>query len=42
MQNCWNGKGKNKTIEWILMVFERGMTCSISKEKSNFNREVGK
>jgi hypothetical protein len=24
------------------MVVERGKTCSISKEKSNFNRAVGK
>jgi hypothetical protein len=42
MQNCWNGKGKNKEKEWKLVVVERGKTCSISKEKSNFNREVGK
>jgi hypothetical protein len=42
MQNCWNGKGKNKEKEWKPMVVERGKTCSISKEKYNFNRVVGK
>jgi hypothetical protein len=35
-------KGKNKTKQQKPMVVERGKTCSISKEKSNFNREVGK
>jgi hypothetical protein len=40
MQNCWNGKGKNKENEWKTMVVERGKTCSRSKEKSNFNREL--
>jgi hypothetical protein len=35
-------EGKNKEKEWKPMVFEIGKTCSISKEKSNFNREVGK
>jgi hypothetical protein len=40
MQNCWNGKGKNKTKEWKPMVVERGKTCSRSKEKSNFNRKL--
>jgi hypothetical protein len=42
MQNCWNGKGKNNAKEWKPMVVERGKTCSISKEKSNVNRVVGK
>ena len=36
MQNCWNGKGKNKTKQWKPMVVERGKTCSKSKEKYNF------
>jgi hypothetical protein len=40
MQNCWNGKGKNKAKEWKPMVVERGKTCSRSKEKYNFNREL--
>jgi hypothetical protein len=42
MQNCWNGKGKNKAMQWKPMVVERGKTSSIFKEKSNFNRAVGK
>jgi hypothetical protein len=42
MKNCWNGKGKNKVKEWKPMVVERGKTCSISKDKSNFNKVVGK
>jgi hypothetical protein len=42
MKNCWNGKGKNKEKEWKQIVVERGKTCSISKEKYNFNRAVGK
>jgi hypothetical protein len=42
MQNCWNGKGKNKEKEWKPMLFEIGKTCSISKEKCKFNRVVGK
>jgi hypothetical protein len=42
MQNCWNGKGKNKAKERKPMIVERGKTCSIYKEKYNFNREVGK
>jgi hypothetical protein len=42
MQNFWNENGKNKTKEWKPMVVERCKTCSISKEKSNFNRVVGK
>jgi hypothetical protein len=32
MQNCWNGKGKNKAKEWKPTVVERGKTCSRSKE----------
>jgi hypothetical protein len=36
------GKGKNKAKQWKPMVIERGKTCSRSKEKSNFNRVVGK
>ena len=35
-------KGKNKATQWKPMVVERGKTCSKFKEKSNFNREVGK
>ena len=35
MQNCWNGKGKNKATQWKPMVVERGKTCFIFKEKSN-------
>jgi hypothetical protein len=42
MQNCWNGKGKNKAMQWKPMVVERGKTCSELKEKSNFSRAVGK
>jgi hypothetical protein len=42
MKNCWNGRGKNKEKEWILVVVERGKICSRSKEKTNFNRAVGK
>jgi hypothetical protein len=42
MQNFWNGKGKNKSKQWKPMVVERGKTCSISKEKYNFNRVVRK
>jgi hypothetical protein len=42
MKNCWNGKGKNKAKQWKPMVVERGNTCSISKEKSNYNKVVGK
>jgi hypothetical protein len=42
MQNCWNVKGKNKVKQWKPMVVERGKTYSRFKEKSNFNREVGK
>jgi hypothetical protein len=42
MKNCWNGKGKNKATQWKPMVVERGKTYSIFKEKSNFNRVVGK
>jgi hypothetical protein len=42
MKNCWNGKGKNKAKEGKPMVVERGKTYSRSKEKSNFNRVVGK
>jgi hypothetical protein len=42
MQNCWNGKGKNKAKEWKPIVVERGKTCSRSKEKSNFNKAVEK
>jgi hypothetical protein len=42
MKNYWNGKDKNKSKEWKPMVIEIGKTCSISKEKSNFNRVVGK
>ena len=37
-----DGKSKNKAKEWKLMVVERGKTCSRFKEKSNFNRTVGK
>jgi hypothetical protein len=37
MENCLNGKGKNKAKQWKPMVIERGKTCSRSKEKSNFN-----
>jgi hypothetical protein len=37
------GMGKVKIKkEWKPMVVERGKTCSISKEKYNFNRSVGK
>jgi hypothetical protein len=42
MKNCWNGKGKNKAKQWKPMVVERGKTYSRFKEKSNFNRVVGK
>ena len=42
MKNCRNGKGKNKENQWKPMVVERGKTCSISKEKPNFNRATGK
>jgi hypothetical protein len=42
MKNCWNGKGKNKEIQWKPMAVERGKTCSIFKEKNDFNREVAK
>jgi hypothetical protein len=42
MKNCWNGKGKNKATQWKPMVVERGKTCSRFKEKSNFNKVVGK
>ena len=42
MKSCWNGKVKNKTNEWKPMVVERDKIGSRSKEKSNFNREVGK
>jgi hypothetical protein len=42
MQNCWNGKGTNKSKEWKPLVVKRGKTCYISKEKYNFNRVVGK
>jgi hypothetical protein len=42
MKNCWNGKGKNNSKEWKPMVVERGNKCARSKEKSNFNRAVGK
>jgi hypothetical protein len=36
------GKGKNKAMQWKPMVVERGKTCSRFKEKSNFNKVVGK
>jgi hypothetical protein len=42
MQNCWNGKGKNKAMKWKPMVVEIGKTCSRFKKKSNFNRAVDK
>ena len=42
MKNCQNGKGTNKTKGWKPMVVERGKTCLKSKEKSNFNKAVGK
>jgi hypothetical protein len=42
MKNCWNGKDKNKATQWKPMAIERGKTCSIFKEKIDFNGEVGK
>jgi phosphotransferase system IIB component len=44
MQNCWNGKGKNKATQWKPMVVSRNKTLIRiifgTKSEQRYNKEM--